>query len=408
MQYQVFSPEKIQTTVQLPTSKSISNRALILNALSLSSRPIVNLSDCEDTQVIIDAFNSDSNVFDIKAAGTAMRFLTAFLAGMEGEWVIKGSKRMHERPIYPLVDTLISLGAEIEYMEREGYPPLKIRGKTLKGGEVYLSGNISSQFTSALLMIAPLMEKGLTIHIQQEIISKPYVYLTLAMMEKYGVATKWEGNVITVRPQNYAPTTLTVEPDWSAASYWYEMVALLPGSEVKLLGLGKTSLQGDANVANLFNDLGVTTEYVSDGIIIRKTKKPTKKFFHDFVNEPDLAQTFAVTCCLLGVRFVFSGIQSLKIKETDRVQALINELKKLGFVLKENEIGMLEWDGERCFPDSQPEIDTYDDHRMAMSLTPAAIPYKTLKVNDPGVVAKSYPNFWSDLRDAGFIVEEIG
>ena len=406
MQYQVFSPEKIQTTVQLPTSKSISNRALILNALSLSSRPIVNLSDCEDTQVIIDAFNSDSNVFDIKAAGTAMRFLTAFLAGMEGEWVIKGSKRMHERPIYPLVDTLISLGAEIEYMEREGYPPLKIRGKTLKGGEVYLSGNISSQFTSALLMIAPLMEKGLTIHIQQEIISKPYVYLTLAMMEKYGVATKWEGNVITVRPQNYAPTTLTVEPDWSAASYWYEMVALLPGSEVKLLGLGKTSLQGDANVANLFNDLGVTTEYVSDGIIIRKTKKPTKKFFHDFVNEPDLAQTFAVTCCLLGVRFVFSGIQSLKIKETDRIEALKNEMKKLGYLIYDSENSILEWNGERCEPDATPVIKTYEDHRMAMAFAPAAIKFGTITIAEPKVVTKSYPAYWDDLKSVGYNIEE--
>lgn len=406
MQYQIFPPEKIQTTVKLPTSKSICNRALILNALSLSSLPIINLSDCEDTQVIIDAFNSDSNVFDIKGAGTAMRFLTAFLAGMEGKWIIKGSARMHERPIYPLVETLTALGADIEYMEREGFPPLKIRGKKLNGGEVYLSSNISSQFISALLMIAPLMENGLVIHIEKDVVSKPYVDLTISMMEKYGVYAKWEGNDIIVRPQTYTPVSITVEPDWTAASYWYEMVSLLPGSEVKLLGLRKNSVQGDANVANLFVDLGVTTEFVSDGIIIRKTGKPTKKFFHDFVNEPDLAQTFAATCCLLNVKFVFSGIQSLKIKETDRVQALINELKKLGFMLTENEIGMLEWDGERCFLDEEAIIDTYEDHRMAMSLAPASIQYNGLKVNDPEVVAKSYPDFWKDLKNAGFYIEE--
>lgn len=405
MQYQLFPPEKIRTTVQLPASKSISNRALILNALSLSPYSIENLSDCEDTQVIINAFESDSNVFDVKGAGTAMRFLTAFLAGMEGEWIIKGSARMHQRPIHPLVDTLEALGAEIDYLEHEGFPPLKIRGKKLNGGEVYLSGSISSQFISALLMIAPLMEKGLVIHIQDEIVSKPYINLTLKLMEQYGVSSKWEGSDITVHPQQYKPTSLTVEPDWSAASYWYEMVALLPGSEVKLAGLNKNSLQGDANVANLFKDLGVTTEYFPDGVVIRKTHKPTKKFFHDFVNEPDLAQTFAATCCLLGTKFVFSGIQSLKIKETDRVYALITELEKLGFVLKENQIGMLEWDGERCFPNPEPAIDTYDDHRMAMSLAPAAIPYKTLLINDPVVVTKSYPSFWNDLENAGFKIK---
>jgi|AGTN01.1.fsa_nt_gi 5-enolpyruvylshikimate-3-phosphate synthase len=406
LQYKIIPPPSIHTTVQLPASKSISNRALILNALSLSSHPIKNLSDCEDTQMIIDAFNSDSNVFDVKGAGTAMRFLTAFLAGMEGEWIIKGTKRMHERPIHPLVETLIALGAEITYLEKEGFPPLKIKGRPLKGGEVYLSGHISSQFISALLMIAPLMENGLIIHIEKKIVSKPYVDLTLSMMEKYGVHAKWENNDITVKSQKYKPAELKVEADWSAASYWYEIVSLVPGSEVRLTGLKKKSLQGDSNVTNLFSDLGVTTEFVSDGVIIRNAKKKTKKFFHDFVNEPDLAQTFAATCCFIGVPFLFSGIQSLKIKETDRVQALINELKKLGFVLRENGIGMLEWDGERCFPEEEPAIDTYDDHRMAMSFAPGAIAFGSLIVNDPKVVFKSYPNFWNDLKQAGCTIEE--
>ncbi|WP_298645831.1 3-phosphoshikimate 1-carboxyvinyltransferase [uncultured Proteiniphilum sp.] len=406
MQYKIFPPEALRTTVHLPASKSMSNRALILNALSLSPYPIQNLSNCEDTQVLIDVFNSQSNVFDIKAAGTAMRFLTAFLAGMEGEWIVKGSKRMHERPIHPLVETLIALGAEVDYIEKEGYPPLKIKGRKLKGGEVYLSGNISSQFISALLMIAPLMENGLVMHIEKEIVSKPYIHLTLSMMEKCGVQVKWENNHITVKPQIYNAVKFAVEPDWTAASYWYEMTSLIPGAEVTLKGLEKNSLQGDANVTNLFSYLGVTTEFLPDGIIIRNTKKRTKKFFHDFVNEPDLAQTFAATCCFMGVPFLFSGIQSLKIKETDRVAALINELKKLGYLLKENGKGMLEWDGERCSPEKEPAIDTYDDHRMAMSLAPGAILSGSLIINDPKVVFKSYPDFWNDLKLAGFTIEE--
>ena len=406
LQYKISPPDAIHATVQLPASKSMSNRALILNALSLSPYHIRNLSDCEDTQVIIDAFNSDSNEFDVKGAGTAMRFLTAFLAGMQGEWIIKGSRRMHERPIHPLVETLTALGAKIDYLEKEGFPPLRINGRKLKGGEVYLSGNISSQFISALLMVAPLMEKGLIMHIEKKIVSKPYIDLTMAMMAQCGVIVKWAGNDILVKPQEYQAIELTVETDWSAASYWYEMVALMPGAEVMLLGLQKKSLQGDANVANLFSDLGVTTEFVEEGAIIRHTKRKAKKFFHDFVNEPDLAQTFAATCCFKGIPFLFSGIQSLKIKETDRVQALINEFKKLGFVLKETEIGMLEWEGDRCTPEKEPAIDTYDDHRMAMSFAPGAMVFRTLKINNPEVVTKSYPNFWDDLKRAGFNIEE--
>ena len=403
-QYKISPPDKVHTTVHLPASKSISNRALILNALSLSATPIHNLSDCEDTRMIIDSFNSNSNQFDVKGAGTAMRFLTAFLAGMEGEWIIRGSKRMHERPIHPLVETLIVLGAEIDYLEKEGFPPLRIRGHQLKGGEVFVAGNISSQFISALLMIAPLMEKGLVMNIEKQIISKPYIDLTIGMMRDFGVHVKWEENKITVKPQKYKAVDYTVEQDWSAASYWYEIVALLPESEVKLPGLRSVSLQGDANVANLFSDLGVETEYQDDGIIIRHVKRKAKKFFHDFVQEPDLTQTFAATCCFKGIPFLFSGTQSLKIKETDRIAALITELKKLGFLLREDGSGILEWDGERCFPDEMPTIETYDDHRMAMSMAPGAIRFNPLIINDPMVVTKSYPSFWEDLKKAGFTI----
>jgi 3-phosphoshikimate 1-carboxyvinyltransferase len=407
VQYKITPPTKIKTEIQLPSSKSISNRGLILNALSLNTEPIINLSDCEDTQVIIDAFNSGSNVFDVKAAGTAMRFLTAFLAGMEGEWIIKGTDRMHERPIYPLADTLLSLGADIRYLEKEGYPPLKINGRQLKGGEVNLSGSISSQFISALLMIAPLMENGLTIHIKNEIISKPYIDLTLSLMRKYDVDAKWSENSIKIKHKRYKPFSLTVESDWSAASYWYEMAALLPGSQIKLPGLEKESMQGDSKIAKLFEYMGVTTEYLPDGLLISKTKQETDRFFYDFVNEPDLAQTFIATCCFLDIRFVFSGLQSLKIKETDRINAMITEMRKLGFVLQEQKDSILSWSGERCDAEANPVIDTYNDHRMAMALAPASIIYKSVLVNNPEVVSKSYPNFWNDLKSVGFEIEEI-
>ena len=406
MQYKIAPPPKINATVLLPASKSISNRLLILNALSLNANPIENLSRCEDTQVIIDAFNSDSNTFDVKGAGTAMRFLTAFLAGMEGEWIIKGSARMHERPISPLVETLRALGAEIEYLGKEGFPPLKIKGKRLKGGEVYISGNISSQFLSALTMIAPATQEGIVIHIQNELTSKPYLALTLKLLEQYGINATWKNNRIAIKPQKYLPANIRVESDWSAASYWYQMVALTPNSEVTLLGLQQESMQGDSNLVNLFKDLGVATQFTAGGIVIRNGSKKTQKFFHNFKNEPDLAQTFAVCCCLLNIPFIFSGIESLRIKETDRIVALETELRKLGYILKVNDIEMLEWDGERCRPAENPLIETYEDHRMALSLAPAAITFGSVIINNPQVVNKSYPNFWEDLQKAGFTIEE--
>ncbi|MDR1518349.1 MAG: 3-phosphoshikimate 1-carboxyvinyltransferase [Dysgonamonadaceae bacterium] len=407
MKYNILPPKQLSASISLPASKSISNRILILNALGMNQALTENLSDCEDTRVLLDAFNSESNVFDIKGAGTAMRFLTAFLAGMEGDWIVKGSPRMHERPIHPLVNTLTALGAQIEYIEKEGFPPLRIRGTKLKGGEVYMSGNISSQFISALLMIAPTMENGIVIHLENEIISKPYIELTLELMAKYGIAYKWEGDDIVIRRQDYTPIPFRVEADWSAASYWYEMVSLIPNAQVTLPGLGKNSLQGDSNIANLFCDLGVSTEFTANGVVLRKIKTTSKKFFRDFVNEPDLAQTFAAACCFSNVPFLFSGLQSLKIKETDRIVALQKELRKLGFVLNEAGYGMLEWDGERIVKEDNPVIETYEDHRMAMALAPAAVVFGSVIINDPQVVSKSYPKFWDDLRTAGFIIEEM-
>lgn len=402
MAYKIYSPHSLHNTVTLPGSKSISNRALILNALSLSRYEIENLSVCEDTRVIRDAFASSTNEFDVRGAGTAMRFLAAFLACVEGEWILKGSERMHQRPIHPLVDTLITLGAEIEYLGNKGYPPLKIKGRKLEGGEVHLTANVSSQFITALIMIAPTMKYGLTLHLEHEVISRPYIHLTEKMMKDYGVRVKWIDNTIKVDAQPYVATPYSVESDWSAASYWYSFVALMPEAEVKLKGLRKESMQGDANIMNLFADLGVSTSFDEEGVVLSKKKVVKGKFFHNFINEPDLAQTFAVTCCLLNIPFFFSGLQTLKIKETDRIVALIAELEKLGYVLRETENGILEWDGARCLTDETIVIETYDDHRMAMAFAPASIIFKDMYINHPEVVAKSYPSFWDDLEQGGF------
>ena len=407
MEYQIKAPSKLQASIQLPASKSISNRALILHALSYSAYDIVNLSDCDDTKVMVNALNSDGRDFDIKAAGTAMRFLTAFLSKIVGEWTITGTERMKNRPIKLLVDALNSLGARIEYIEKEGYPPLRIFGSALQGGEISLSGGISSQDISALLMVAPLMEKGLTIHLEGNIISRPYIQLTLQLMEQFGVKANWSGQTIKVLPQEYKPVPFTVESDWSAASYWYQMAALNKDAEIELLGLFKNSLQGDSAVAGLFTQLGITTSYTNKGVLLKKNGNRCAKFNHNFVNEPDLAQTFVVTCVLLNVHFRFSGLQSLKIKETDRIEALCNELRKLGYLISVEGNSVMEWNGERCEPMDHPVINTYEDHRMAMAFAPVALALpQGICIADPEVVSKSYPNFWNDLLKAGFDIKD--
>lgn len=408
MQYRVTGPQTIKSNIKLPASKSISNRAIILNALGMSPYPIENLSDCDDTQVMIDAFAKGESLIDVKAAGTSMRFLTAFLSRIPGDWIITGTERMQERPIHILVDALNSLGARIEYLGKLGYHPLKIKGSALDGGEIHLSGSVSSQFISALLMIAPTMTKGLIIHLEGEVISVPYIRLTLGMMEQYGVKAYWEDKTIRLYPEEYRPVKYVVESDWSAASYWYEMAALsTKDTKIELQGLFKNSMQGDSKVADLFLDLGVDTEFTDDGVILTKSDRVTKKMFHNFVNEPDLAQTFAVTCCMMGIPFLFTGLQTLKIKETDRIEALKRELKKLGFILHDRANSMLEWDGERCFPTENAVIKTYEDHRMAMAFAPAAIKLSEINIDEPKVVSKSYPQYWKDLQKVGFEIKEI-
>lgn len=407
MKYVLTAPQTLKSTIKLPSSKSISNRALILKALSDSSETIDNLSDCDDTRVMVKAFESGNNQVDVGAAGTSMRFLTAYLSRCPGDWVITGTERMKQRPIHLLVDALNSLGGKIEYIEKKGFPPLRIKGQALKGGEIYLAGNVSSQFISALLMVAPSMTNGLTIHLEGEVISQPYIRMTLKIMNDFGVKANWDGNTIKIYPELYKGTPFIVESDWSAASYWYEIAALSDSAEIELLGLFKESAQGDSKVAELFLDLGVSSEFTDKGVIIRKGTPRTKKMFHNFVNEPDLAQTFVVTCCILGIPFLFTGLQSLKIKETDRIEALKAEMRKLGYVVTDRDNSIMEWDGERCVPEDDTTIMTYEDHRMAMAFAPAAIRLNNIKIAEPQVVSKSYPNFWKDLSQAGFSVEEV-
>lgn len=405
MNYLIKGPALLKASVQLPASKSISNRALILNALSYSPYEIQNLSDCDDTEVMVKALNSNARDFDIKAAGTAMRFLTAFLSKVVGEWTITGTERMKNRPIKILVDALNALGGKVEYMDREGYPPLRIFGSALQGGEISLSGGVSSQYISALLMIAPLMENGLTLSLEGNIISKPYIHLTLQLMELFGVKAEWNGQVIKVQPQEYNPIRFTVESDWSAASYWYSMMALSKNAEIELSGLFKNSLQGDAAGAKLFAQLGVGTTFTDRGVILKRTGNLAKKLVYNFINEPDLAQTFVVTCVFLNIPFRFTGLQSLKIKETDRIVALKTELSKLGYILTDSNDSILEWNGERCEPEDNPVIATYEDHRMAMAFAPAALVRpEGIAIADPEVVTKSYPRYWDDLKAAGFII----
>ncbi len=388
--------DNIDLQINLPSSKSISNRALILNALAYSAYDVQNVSDCDDTRVMIRALNSNDTTFDIGAAGTSMRFLTAFLSKTVGEWIITGSERMKQRPIKLLVDALNALGGRLEYVENEGFPPLRIFGSALTGGEITLNGGVSSQYISALMMVAPYMQQGLTIKLEGTVISVPYIQMTMSMMKEYGVDVCFENNTIDVRPQNYVPVQYVVESDWSAASYWFEVLSIAGKGRVFLKGLYAKSTQGDSKVAELFEQLGVSSVFSAEGVQLEATGDYCAKFENDFLDQPDLAQTFAVTCCMRAIPFHFKGVQSLKIKETDRVAALIAELAKLGFVLYEPAEGELAWSGERCEVAREISIATYEDHRMAMAFAPAAL-VTPLCVEEPHVVSKSYPTFWEDI-----------
>ena len=408
MQIKVTAPAKIHTTIQLPSSKSISNRALIINALGNGTHHPENLSDCDDTRVMIRALNDDKETIDIMAAGTAMRFLTAYLSVTPGTRIITGTERMQQRPIQVLVNALRELGADIEYVANDGFPPLRITGRELRKDTISLPGNVSSQYISALLMIAPVLTNGLTIRLIGDIISRPYINLTLQLMNDFGVRAEWtDDHRLKVEPQAYHSTPFYVESDWSAASYWYQIVALSKEAEVTLPGLFKDSYQGDSQVAGIFRSLGVETIYKDKSVILKKNGKSVERLDYDFINQPDLAQTFVVTCALLNIPFRFSGLQSLKIKETDRMAALKPQFRKLGYILQETDGSVLSWEGERCTTEEHPAIDTYEDHRMAMAFAPTCLALPEILINNPQVVSKSYPRYWEDLRQAGFIIKEV-
>jgi len=410
----------LQGNICLPTSKSISNRALLLSQLCADGpAPLTNLADCEDTRVMREALESEQKfvnseqIIDVRGAGTAMRFLTAYFAQREGANVIlTGIERMKQRPIAPLVDALRKLGADIDYLEKTGCPPLHIRGRKLHGDVITIDGSISSQYVSALLMIAPLTGAH-KLTLTGRMVSRPYIEMTRALMGHFGIHTEWgqevekstnqQVNTLHITSGSYSARPLTIEGDWSAASYWlaFEVLAQQQGIpyHVTLEGLQTPSLQGDSVCARLLSKS-------------QKDEKPENrkveesKAHIDFTDCPDLVQTMAVAYCLLDKPFVFTGTESLRIKETDRIAALINELGKRGYQLTYND-GTLRWEGSRNEAVSEQVIATYNDHRMAMAFALVAMTQDYVLIEHPEVVSKSYPAFWDDLQSVGFKVERV-
>jgi 3-phosphoshikimate 1-carboxyvinyltransferase len=397
---------QLSGTVPLPSSKSESNRALIIRALSQGRAHIGQLSNAQDTRTLERLLLENPETMDVGHAGTAMRFLCAYLAFRPEDKILTGSARMQERPIGTLVDALRTLGADIQYLGQEGYPPLAIYGRNAAFGEddISVPGNISSQYITALLLIAPTLPDGLRIHITGECGSWPYVQMTLALMAKFGISYSIEGNRIEVPRQLYAGGTFEVEGDWSAASYWFVAAGLAEQADILLPGLRQESLQGDAVVRAMAAELGVVSEWEKGGLRIRKQQHELpKRVAWDFKDCPDLAQGLMVMLAGLGVEGDFTGLESLRIKETDRIHAMQTELRKLGVeLLEENGRWMLRG---KISPQNA-SIATYHDHRMAMAFAPLALMVPGLEIEDAGVVEKSYPEFWEAMRALGFTAQE--
>lgn len=410
MNYCITAPRRIEGEIDLPASKSISNRVLLLNALCATPGRLSNLAQCDDTDAVFSALaQPDASEVNIGAAGTAMRFLTAYFATREGrEVVIDGTERMRQRPIGVLVDALRQLGADIEYVEAEGYPPLKITGTRLHGGALTVSGSVSSQYITAILLITPVIG-GIALTIEGEIMSRPYIDMTLALMARYGVKAEWRDNVIHVPAGEYTALDFTVEADWSAASYWWAMQAIVPQSRITLKGLEPQSLQGDSRIAELMSQMGVTGNWCGRYLDLRSDSGVGSccSTFADLSGTPDIAQTLVVMLCLMGRPFRITGLRTLRIKETDRLEALRIELRKLGYVVKVEGDDAISWHFETTAAEASPHISTYHDHRMAMAFAPAAIRFPGLIIDDAQVVSKSYPLFWEHLRQAGFKIEEV-
>ena len=396
------------TEIPLPSSKSESNRALIIHALAGGKdAPLYNVSEARDTQTMQRLLQSNERELDVLDAGTTMRFLTAYCAVQGLDKVIKGTQRMHERPIKLLVDALRELGAQIDYLQNDGFPPLHIRGyRSQQTRHIKIRGDVSSQYISALLMIAPRLPEGLDLEITGPIGSRPYIEMTRSLMEHFGAKAHWEGSIIHVPHQEYQLKSYTIESDWSGASYWFSMVALAEKAQITLKGLRKNSLQGDIRIVEIMQGLGVQAAFVADGVVLTKTKK-SDEISADYTHCPDLAQTVAVACAATGTKCTMTGLESLRIKETDRIFALQQELAKIGAQLTEEQAGV--WKvipSEDIASRKEPiQFATYEDHRMAMALAPLATQMDVM-MEDPGVVNKSYPSFWKDLKKAGMGVQE--
>lgn len=408
MNYKVSKQDKyLNGEIELPASKSISNRLLILQAQTNGGFNISNLSNSKDTEVLLHALNSGSKILDIGHAGTSMRFLTAYCSILPGERMVTGSERMQNRPIAKLVDALRKLGADIKYTNREGFPPLRINGGKISKAKVSIDGSISSQYITAMLLIAPSLPNGLELTIEGNLVSRAYVKMTLDLMDHLNIEYEWIDNKINVPAQKIKGAAIKVEADWSAASYWYQSAALAKEVELTISGLHKNSYQGDAIVSELFEQFGVFTRFEGNNAVISQLGEKTDFFSHDFIECPDLVQTLVTTCVLTNTPFKISGAQTLRIKETDRIAALKNELAKFNAEITESSEGVLEWDGtDDIFYNQQP-IKTYEDHRMAMAFAPAALVFDSISIENPEVVIKSYPGFWKDFEKTGFSIEQF-
>ncbi len=405
----ISHPTKIVNgKINLPASKSISNRLLLMRAVAgFTDVEIHNLSNARDTVILNNILSNLKTTKGVDAhdAGTVMRFLTAYLSCREGEWILTGSERMQQRPIGILVGVLKTLGADIEYMKNKNYPPLKIKGKKLKGGKIEIDGSVSSQFLSALLMISPLYEDPLELCIKNDLVSVPYVEMTLRLMQQWGGSYTWNENSIRVENNSYKKPveTLFVESDWSAASYFYSILSLAKDGKITLPHLYKNSIQGDSVCAEVFEELGVSTYYNENGIVLKKNNSATKNFEYNFLNCPDLAQTFAVCCAAKGIWANLTGLQTLAIKETDRISAIKTQLEKFGVSVSVTK-DKIQSHSNNSLNTQYTLLNTFDDHRMAMSFAPFALCCDKIAIENSSVVEKSFPHFWEELKQIGFTI----
>ncbi|UII34843.1 3-phosphoshikimate 1-carboxyvinyltransferase [Fulvivirga ulvae] len=393
------------TVIELPASKSIANRALILDALAGRKSHLTNISEARDTETMQRLLGSDTPIWDVLDAGTTMRFLTAYTAVTESK-TLTGTKRMQERPIKILGDSLRELGADIEYLAKDGYPPLKINPiKSQLTNKIVIRGDISSQYISALMMIASALPNGLEIELTGHIGSKPYITMTLAVMKAFGIEANWHDHIIQIPHQKYKATDYQIEPDWSAASYWYSFVALSSDAYITLKDLKDNSIQGDRKIADYMIQLGVNTTFTHEGAELTKCEHQQDVAF-DFTDCPDMAQTVAVVCAAKGIACEMTGLESLRIKETDRILALQNELAKFGAELREEAGTWTVVPSTHEIKSALLEFDTYHDHRMAMAFAPLST-LTSIRIKDPEVVKKSYPGYWRDMTKAGFKISEL-